>query len=243
MQSSLYVTLSGQSALQKRLDTIAHNVANVNTAGFRAEEVSFSTLMSRQGTAPVAFAVTGDSFISRKTGEIQRTGDPLDVAVRGQGFFAIKTPDGVAYTRDGRLHMDATGALLTVNNYPILDAGGAGIMLDGNAGAPVIASDGMITQNGRQLGAVGLYLLDPEAKLTRVDNSAVKSDRPGTPVLDFNNNGVLQGMTEGSNVNPILEISRMINIQRTFESAARAVENTETNLNDAIKSLGSPNGA
>ncbi|MCW2284632.1 flagellar basal-body rod protein FlgF [Rhodoblastus acidophilus] len=242
MQSSLYVTLSGQSALQKRIDTIAHNIANVNTAGFRAEEISFASHLSRHAPTPVAFAVTGDSYISRKTGEIQRTGDPLDIAVRGEGFFAIKTPDGISYTRDGRMHMDATGALLTVNNYPVLDAGGAGITLDGSAGAPVIASDGMISQNGRQLGAIGLYLLDPEAKLTRVDNSAVKSDRPGTPVLDFNNNGVLQGSTEGSNVNPILEIARMVNIQRAFESAARAVENTETNLNDAIKSLGSPNG-
>lgn len=242
MQSSLYVTLSGQSALQKRIDTIAHNIANVNTAGFRAEEISFASHLSRHAPTPVAFAVTGDSYISRKTGEIQRTGDPLDIAVRGEGFFAIKTPDGIAYTRDGRMHMDATGALLTVNNYPVLDAGGAGISLDGSAGPPVIASDGMISQNGRQLGAIGLYLLDPEAKLTRVDNSAVKSDRPGTPVLDFNNNGVLQGSTEGSNVNPILEIARMVNIQRAFESAARAVENTETNLNDAIKSLGSPNG-
>jgi flagellar basal-body rod protein FlgF len=240
MQSSLYVTLSGQSALQKRLDTLAHNIANVNTVGFRSEEISFSTMMSRTGSAPVAFAVTGDSYISRKSGEVQRTGDPLDLAVRGEGFFAIKTPDGVAYTRDGRLHMDAAGSLLTVNNYPILDAGGAGITLDGNAGAPIIAADGMITQNGSQVGAVGLFLLDPEAKLSRVDNSAVKSDRPAAPVLDFNNNGVLQGMTEGSNVNPILEITRMITIQRTFESSARAVENTETNLNEAIKALGSP---
>jgi flagellar basal-body rod protein FlgF len=240
MQSSLYVTLSGQSALQKRLDTIAHNVANVNTGGFRAEEISFSTLLSRTGTAPVAFAVTGDSYISRKSGEIQRTGDPLDIAVRGEGYLAIRTPDGVAYTRDGRLHMDATGALLSVNNYPILDAGGAGILLDGSAGPPIIASDGMISQNGRQVGAVGLFLLDPEAKLTRVDNSALKSDRPGAPVLDFNNNGVLQGMTEGSNVNPILEITRMIEIQRAFEGSSKAVENTESNFNEAIKSLGSP---
>jgi flagellar basal-body rod protein FlgF len=240
MQSSLYVALSGQAALQKRLDTIAHNIANVNTAGFLSEEISFSTMLSRTGSTPVAFAVTGDSYISRKAGELQRTGDPLDLAVRGEGFFAIKTPDGVAYTRDGRLHMDATGSLLTVNNYPILDAGGAGIMLDSSAGPPVIASDGMISQNGRQVGAIGLFQLDPNAQLSRVDNSAVKSDIPATPVLDFNNNGVLQGMTEGSNVNPILELTHMITIQRNFESASNAIQNSETNLNDAIKTLGSP---
>lgn len=240
MQSGLYVALSGQAALQKRLDTVAQNIANVNTAGYRAEEVSFSTLLSRAGPTPVAFAVTGDSYISRNTGDLTRTGDPLDLAVRGDGFFAIKTPDGIAYTRDGRLHMDANGSLLTVNNYPILDAGGSAILLDGNAGPPLIASDGMISQNGRQVGAVGLYQLDPEAQLTRADNSAVRSDRPATPVLDFNSNGVLQGMVEGSNVNPILELTHMITIQRNFESANNAIQSTESNFNDAIKSLGSP---
>jgi flagellar basal-body rod protein FlgF len=188
----------------------------------------------------VAFAITGDSYISRKTGDIARTGDPLDLAVRGDGFFAVKTPDGVAYTRDGRLHMDATGSLLTVNNYPILDAGGASIMLDSSAGTPIIAADGMINQNGRQVGAVGLFQLEPDAKLTRYDNSAVRTDKPATPVLDFNNNGVLQGMTEGSNVNPILEMTRMIEIQHAFESATNAIQSSETNFNDAIKTLGSP---
>jgi len=240
MQSGLYVALSGQAALLKRMDTIAHNIANSNTAGFRAEEVSFSTLLSRAGSTPVAFAVEGDSYISLKPGEITRSGDPLDLAVRGEGFFAIRTPSGVAYTRDGRLHMDSNGSLLTVNNHPILDAGGSAILLDPNSGPPIIASDGMISQNGHQVGAVGLYRLDPNSRLSRVDNSAVQSDAPATAVLDFNSNGVLQGMVEGSNVNPILELTHMITIQRNFESASNAIQSTETNFNDAIKTLGSP---
>ncbi|MBB4199379.1 flagellar basal-body rod protein FlgF [Rhodoblastus sphagnicola] len=240
MQSGLYVALSGQAALLKRLDTVAQNIANVNTAGYRSEEISFSTLLSRAGSTSVAFAVPGDSYISRKTGDISRTGDPLDLAVRGDGYFAIKTPDGVAYTRDGRLHMDANGSLLTVNNYPILDAGGSAVLLDGSAGPPIIASDGMISQGGRQVGAIGLFQLDPNARLSRADNSAVKSDRPASPVLDFNSNGVLQGMVEGSNVNPILELTHMITIQRNFESANNAIQSTESNFNDAIKTLGSP---
>jgi flagellar basal-body rod protein FlgF len=241
MQSSLYVALSGQVALQKRLDTIAHNIANVNTAGFRAEEVSFSTILSRTGTTPVAFASTGQNYISLATGEISRSGNPLDLAVRGDGFFAVKTPDGgTAYTRDGRLHMDASGSLLTVNNYPILDAGGASILLDPSAGPPIIASDGMINQNGRQVGAVGLFQLDPAAQLSRYDNSAVLADKPASPVLDFNNNGVLQGMTEGSNVNPVMEMTKMIDVQRAFESGSNAIQSTETTFTDAIKSLGAP---
>jgi flagellar basal-body rod protein FlgF len=238
MQSSLYVALSGQVALQKRLDTIANNIANVNTGGFRAEEVSFATIFSRAGGTSTAFATAGESYISRRPGEITTTGGSLDIAVQGDAWFSIRTPDGVAYTRDGRLHMDDAGALLTVNNHPILDAGGASILLDPSAGAPTISQDGMISQGGRQIGAVGLYTIDPSARLSRSDNSSVTTDLPATPVLDFTNNGVMQGVVEGSNVNPVLEMTRMIAVSRSFESAGNAIQSSENALQDAIKTLG-----
>ncbi len=238
MQSSLYVALSGQVALQKRLDTVANNIANMNTGGFRAEEVSFSTILSRAGATPTAFATSGENYISTRPGEVTNTGNPLDIAVQGNGWLSLRSPDGVVYTRDGRMHMDNAGALLSVNNYPVLDAGGAGILLDPSAGPPVIAQDGMISQNGRQIGAVGLYSLDSTAKLSRYDNSAVKSDKAGTPVLDFTANGVMQGMNEGSNVNPVLEMTKMIDISRTFESAGNAIQSSESSMQDAIKTLG-----
>ena len=238
MQSSLYVALSGQVALQKRLDTIANNIANVNTGGFRAEEVTFSTVLSQSGREPTAFAATGDSYISRRPGGLTRTGDPLDIAVQGDAWFALQSPSGVVYTRDGRLHMDDNGMLRSVDDYPILDAGGAPIMLDPGAGAPTISQDGMITQNGAQIAAVGLFSIDPAARLTRFDNSSVKPDIPATPVLDLSNNGVAQGVAEGSNVNPVLEMTRMIEVSRAFDSASNATRSTEGSLLDAIKTLG-----
>jgi flagellar basal-body rod protein FlgF len=238
MQSSLYVALSGQVALQKRLDTIANHIANANTGGYRAEEVSFSTILSRAGATPTAFASSGDSYISRKSGELTNTGNPLDIAVQGDGWFALRTPAGIAYTRDGRLRMDAEGALVSVNNYPILDAGGAGVLLDPSAGPPTISQDGMIVQNGRRMGAVGLFSIAPSAQLGRYDNSSVLTDQPATPVLDFSSNGVVQGMSEGSNVNPILEMTRMIAVSRAFEGAGNAIQSSETTMQDAIKTLG-----
>lgn len=238
MQSSLYVALSGQVALQKRLDTIANNIANMNTGGYRAEEVSFATVLSESGRSPTAFATAGDTYISRRAGELVSTGNPLDIAVQGDGWFALRTPDGIAYTRDGRLHMDEGGSLLSVNNYPILDAGGSPIQLDSSAGPPVISQDGMISQNGMQAGAVGLFTIDPAARLSRARNSSVIPDIAASPVLDFTNNGIVQGMAEGSNVNPVLEMTRMINVSRSFESASNAIQSTESSLQDAIKSLG-----
>jgi flagellar basal-body rod protein FlgF len=166
------------------------------------------------------------------------TGGPLDVAVQGEGWFALRTADGVAYTRDGRLHMDEGGALLSVTNAPILDAGGAPIQLDPAGGAPTISQDGMISQNGAQVGAIGLFTIDPAARLSRSSNSSVIPDIPASPVLDFTNDGIMQGMAEGSNVNPVLEMARMINVSRSFESASNAIQSSENSLQDAIKSLG-----
>ena len=238
MQSSLYVALSGQIALQKRLDTIANNIANVNTGGFRAEEVTFSSLLSPAGQEPTAFASAGASYISRQPGALSQTGDPLDIAAQGDAWFGLQVPGGVVYTRDGRLHMDDSGTLRSGNDYPILDAGGAPIMLDPGAGTPTVSQDGMITQNGAQIAAVGLFSIDPAARLTRYDNSSVKPDIPAAPVLDLSNYGVAQCVAEGSNVNPVLEMTRMIEVSRAFDASSNATQSTEGSFLDAIKTLG-----
>src|SRR5262249_6810122 len=161
-----------------------------------------------------AFASQGEAFISRRQGTPIRTDNPLDVAVQGKGWLALQTPDGVVYTKDGRMHMNDSGDLLSVDGYPMLDAGAAAIQLDPNGGAPSIAQDGMITQKGRQLGAIGIFTLDEGARLKRYNNSGVISDLPATPELDFANNGLEQGFIEGSNVNPVLEMTKLIMVSR-----------------------------
>lgn len=238
MQTGLYVALSAQMALQKRLDTIASNVAHSGTAGYRAEEVRFETFMSRLSSEPIAFASAGDTYISRKSGEMVQTGNPLDIAVRGEAWLAMQTPDGIAYTRDGRMRMLETGELQTLNGFPVLDAGGAPILLDPTAGTPRIASDGMITQGDRQLGAIGLFRIDENARLTRTDNAGVIPDSQAEAVLDFTANGVVQGFVEKANVNPVMEMSHLIQVTRAFEGIAATLSETETSLRNAIKDLG-----
>lgn len=239
MQTSLYVSLSAQLALQKRLDTVAGNVANSSTVGFRAEEVKFDTLVTQAGADQIAFTSPGDTFLSRQAGELVQTGNPLDLAVRGQGFMAISTPSGTAYTRDGRMRMLDSGELQTLNGFPVLDAGGAPILLDATAGPPKIASDGMITQGKRQIGAIGLFRIDEQAKLARVGNSAVIPDKPPEAILDFATDGVTQGFIERANVNPVLEMARLIQITRAFESITAAMNESEASMQSAVKTLGS----
>jgi len=238
VQSGLYVTLSAQIALERRLTTIAANVANQSTPGYRAEEIDFKSLVSKAGASPVAFVSEGQSFISRKAGVPIKTDNPLDVAVQGEGWLGLQTPDGTIYTKDGRMRMDESGALVSVDGYPVLDAGNSAILLNPEAGPPMIAQDGMITQNGRQIGAIGIFSLDHDAKLTRYNNSGVISDKPATAELDFSNNGIAQGFIEGANINPVLEMAKLIQVSRAFESIASATEGSENSLKDAIRTLG-----
>ncbi len=239
MQSNYYVTLSAQVAMEQRLTTVANNIANMNTVGYRAGAVTFDTILSKKGATPVAYASTGEPRISRLSGGMIRTGNPLDVAVQGEAWIAVQTPAGTVYTRDGRMRMQPDGALQTLNGYPVLDAGNSPMLLDANGGTPTISQDGMISQSGRQLGAIGLFTLDPTAKLKRYDNSGVIPDKPAVPVLDFNNNGMTQGFVEGANINPVLEMAKMMMITRDFDNVSAAMSSTETSHRDAIKTLGS----
>ena len=238
MQSNLYVALSAQVALNRRLEQIAHNVANANTAGFRADGVKFDALVARRANADVAYASEGTIYIERTSGPVSRTGNPLDLAVSGNGWFAIAAPGGTAHTRDGRFQMTESGALRTVAGYPVLDAGNTPLLLDPTGGPVEVAHDGMISQGGRQVGAVGVFAIDDDATLARVDNSAVRPDKPATALLDFSSSGVLQGFVEGSNVNPVSEMTRLIAVQRAFENVSASLDMADTTLQDAIKSLG-----
>lgn len=238
MQNGLYVGLSGQKTLARRLETIADNVANVNTVGFRANGVSFAAEVARTGERSTAFASPGVDYLSRRAGALVRTDNQLDVAIQGDAWFGVSTAAGTAYTRDGRMRMSQSGALETLNGAKVLDAGGSPIVLDPQGGPPVIAEDGMINQGGRQFGAIGLFTIDEGAKLTQAGDSSVVSDRPAKPVLDFTQNRVVQGSIEQSNVNPIEEMTKLITITRTFDGLSAGLAQMDSAVQDAIKTLG-----
>jgi flagellar basal-body rod protein FlgF len=238
MAVSMDVALSGQLALARRLDTIAHNVANATSAGFRAEAVRFETVLSNRTDRTSHFVSPGETIVSRRQGPLVATGNLLDVAIDGDGWMAIETPAGMGYTRDGRMQVAADGALMTVTGFAVLDAGGAPIQIDPSAGAIAIARDGMISQNNKQLGAIGLFGLAEDARLQRIEGSAVVSDRPGEAVLDFVANGVVQGYMENSNVNAVSEMVHLIEVSRAFEGLTRSITMREATLQNAIRTIG-----
>ena len=238
MQSSIYVGVSAQIALEQRLTTLAHNVANATTTGFRAEEVRFETVMSSTAANTVDFVTVGESHISRNSGPLVHTSNPLDVAVVGDAWLAFEGPQGPVYTRDGRLTVTTTGDVTTINGYPVLDVGGSPLQVNPKGGKVAIGADGMISQGGQQVGALGLFSIDGAAKLTRFENSGVIPNQPATPALDFKTIGVRQGYLEKSNVNPVTEMMRLIEISRAFEAVTSSLSNSQSTMKESIRTLG-----
>lgn len=237
MQSNIYVTLSAQLALQRRLDTLANNVANASTAGFRADVITFEQLLSQSSSDPVHFVSRGETHISTAAGELSKTDNALDVALKGNSYLSVQTPNGQVYTRDGRMQMLPTGTLATLNGDPFLDVSGSPIQLDPSGGPPVIGRDGSIVQSGRHIGTLGLFRMSPEANLARGVGASVIPDITPQPDLDFNSSGILQGYIEKSNVNPVLEMTHLIAVQRSFEAVSNVMHDSESSLQDAIKIL------
>lgn len=239
MQDGLYVALSSQIALEKRLNTIADNVANSSTVGFRATGVKFEDLVSGLGEGSVSFASTGNTFLAGETGPLRETGNPLDFAIQGDAWFAIETPVGTVMTRDGRFAMNENGQLVTHEGYAVLDSGGGPLQLDPRNGAPSAGADGMISQDGNQVGAIGLFTFQPGANFQRYGNSGIVPPGEPEPVVDRIDVGIAQGFLEDSNVNPVREMTRLIMVQRAFENTAALIRNSDASYEEAIKTLGS----
>ncbi|SFB10410.1 flagellar basal-body rod protein FlgF [Rhizobium sp. NFR07] len=244
MQSGLYVGISSQIALERRLNTIADNMANMNTVGFRATEVKFDEVLSKTSNdinAKVAFVTQGNDYLATRSGELQQTGNPLDFAVKGDAWFAIDTPAGQVLTRDGRFTLDANGMLRSSRGFSVLDAGGAPIQLNREGGPPTVSADGTIRQNDVIVGQLGLYTADISQGFNRYDNEGVIPVDNPQPVVDAFNTSVVQGYVEQSNVNGIREMTQLIQVNRAFEGMSSLMRDSESAMDDAIRVLGGSN--
>ena len=239
MQGSLYVAISSQIALERRLTTLADNVANANTTGFRATEVKFNEVLADTGASNVSFVNQGQDFLKTSNGGLNATGNQLDFAIRGEAWFMIETPTGNMLTRDGRFSLTETGQLVNINGYPVLDPGEAPIQLDPGGPPPKVGRDGGLEQDGVRLGAVGLFQADLSQGFQRKAALGVVPTIPPEPLVDANSAGLLQGYLEESNVNPVSEMSHLIMLSRAFESASAMMKATEDIFKEAIQTLGS----
>ena len=254
MMRSLWISKTGMEAQQTQLDTISHNLANVSTNGYKRSHAVFEDLMyqnlrqagansSEQTTLPTGLQLglgtravaTARNF---SQGNLQQSGNPLDLAVRGNGFFQVQMPDGTAgYTRDGSFQVDAQGALVTSNGYPVQP----GITVPANALGVSIAQDGTVsvTLQGQaapqpvgqlQLAAfVNPAGLEPKGQNLYTETAASGTATLGTPGLN-GLGAVQQGYVETSNVNVVEELVAMIQTQRSYEINSKAIKTADEML-------------
>lgn len=238
MQTGYYVALSSQVALERRLNTLADNVANAGTVGYKAGEVTFDDVLTGLTAKAVSFVSPGADSYNIRAGALRETGNPFDFAVQGDAWFAVETEAGPMMTRDGRFTMRETGELVTLQGYPVLDPGGTPLVLDPLAGPPEVGADGMLQQNGQPVGAIGLFSFVPGPDSIRYGNSGFLPNSEPQPLVDMMDIGVVQGFVEESNVNPVEEMMRLIQVQRTFEQVTALMRDSDNAQKEAIKTMG-----
>lgn len=237
----MYVGLSRQQTLQHELDVIANNVANVDTAGFKLESL---IVQSRPEALPatdgggsnITFAYDAGVVRDFRQASLKQTGAPLDVAIDGEGFFKVTTPSGERYTRDGRFSMDGTGRIVTSSGLPVQGDGGA-ITIDPTKGAPKIAADGTISQGTQTVGKLAVVSFASLSALSKDGDGLYRNDS-NLQATAAASARVRQGMIEGSNVEPITQVTHLIEVSRAYESISRMVGDTGDLSTKAIDRLG-----
>ena len=225
MDNSIYVALSRETALFRDMDIMANNLANANTTGYGAERIMFSSYMGKdvnQGDRnPMAIAYDIASYRDTTDGSLKTTGNQLDVAIQGRGYFMVETPLGIRYTRAGNFQTDANGTLVTAAGYPVLDASSQQIQFPEDMVSVEIGSAGNIKVNGEDFGALAVVEFDNEQLLERLNGGLYSTD--ASPVASETAR-VAQGVLENSNVQPIMEMTRMIKVARAVSSTAKFIE-------------------
>lgn len=236
METAGYATLSRQTGLMQEMQVVANNIANSATTGYRQEGVIFSEYVKDGGdkAASLSMARAQAHNTSLTQGSLTQTNGALDMAVEGDGFFLIETPDGNRLTRAGAFATSAEGDLVTTGGYRVLDAGGAPVFVPPDAGDISVAADGTISAADRLLGQIGLYRAQDTSQLKRQDGVMFRVDGEIEAAPDAR---ILQGFLEGSNVNPILQVSRMIEIQRAYELGQSFLQAEDERIRNAVNAM------
>ena len=237
MDNAGYATITRQSSLAHEMRIVANNIANASTTGFKAEGVIFSeyvdVLSNDHDSLSMATGRVRDTLDAQ--GVLKQTNGTFDLAIEGDGYFLIQTPDGERLTRAGHFTPNENGDLVTADGYPVLDAGGAPIFVPVGAGPISIGADGVISAAGQLVGQVGLVVpVNPEGVTREGGTRFVAPD--GFDPAD--NGRILQGFLEGSNVNPTLEIARMIEVQRAYELGQSFMDKEDERIRAVMQAIG-----
>jgi flagellar basal-body rod protein FlgF len=234
MENAGYIGLSYQMALHRQMAVIANNIANANSTAFKAERPLFETVPVRQQGQLYEFVQDNGIVRSLNTGRLRETGNPMDVAISGKGFFAVETPAGTRYTRNGSLRLSEDGRLVTADGHSVLDERGQPITLDPADGKPVIAEDGTVSTAQGAVGRLRVMQFENEQRMRKVSTALYASEDEPKPAPAVQ---IRQGMIEDSNVEPVLEMTEMIEVARSYQAAQRLIETEHERERKAIERL------
>lgn len=241
MDNAMYVALSRQMVLKRELDIVANNIANVDTTGFKVEGTMVKTDPSTGASmvdGPPSLKFVIDDGVTRdfSQGALHQTDGPLDLGIEGQGFFKVQTAAGERYTRDGRFTLSPEGKLTTQAGDPVQGESGE-IVVNPELGPVTIATDGTVSQGVNKVGKIEVVTFDDMSGLSKTGDNLFRNTsnlqpQPSTAAR------VHQGMLESSNVNSILQVTRLIEISRAYESMARTIENSAELSRRSVERLG-----
>lgn len=221
MNAAMYKALSGAVVQMRRLEVVSQDLANVNTSGYKGERLAFREIlaepfnrMERTG----GLAVVGEQRTDLSLGQLQHTGNPFDLAIEGEGFFAIQTPQGVRYTRQGTFSRSSDGTIVTPMGNPLLGEAGP-IRIEGKK--MDVTPEGVVLSDGTEVGTLQVVRFDNPRLLTKEGYSLFRA-ADGAVQTDSTAH-ILQGSLEQANVNPIEAMATMITVQRQFEAYERAM--------------------
>jgi flagellar basal-body rod protein FlgF len=236
VDNTTYVALSSQVALRRKLDTIANNLANMNTVGFQKEQLQFAEMFKKMKTEGrgTSFVEDVSSYTSFEQGALQETDSSTDLAIEGKGLFAVQTPNGVRYTRDGRFTANNQGQLVMVNTgYPVLDTGNSPLQIPAGSKKISIGHDGTLSADGQPVSRIGLFQAEP-FDLEREGNGLYNPKAGITPQASIASK-VAQGFIEKSNVNAIQELTQLIDVQRSYEAASNMINSEHDRIKASIE--------
>lgn len=226
MDSGYYAACTALVSRTEALDTIANNLANASTVGFRAEHNVFSSVLANasgaQGSALNqvinSFGVLSGTTLDQTQGALQKTGNDLDLGVEGSGYFEVQTAAGTMYTRNGAFQVSSHGKLITSTGDPVMGETGEITLPPGKV---TISADGTISTNGAVSGKLKVVEFRPGTELTNVGNNYYSA--PAKTEIAAAHSSVRQGMLESSNVNPVASMVELVNAQRSTEMMQRAL--------------------
>lgn len=242
MENSIYIGLSKQVALRSQMDLIANNVANMSTPGYRSQNMVFSEYLNKSPASPdvpvkddISQVLDYGHYQSTESGPIKQTGNQTDVALNGPGYFGVQTPDGVLYTRAGNFQLNVNGALVTGSGDPVVDQGGGEIVIPEDSTEIRIDRKGVIANQDGEIAQLMIVEFADEQQLEATGKGLYRA--PEGLAAEAQNTVAMQGMLESSNVNPILEMTRMIDVLRSYQSTQGMLTDEHERQKDMISRL------